>query len=182
MRAWHRYITAEATTVPRKTLLLVPCAKEKPYLPPTRSFFYNWLWKFLNKQKLRDNVFVCTVSEPFGLFPETDYSRMPCYELSPALLKQTPDLFDLYAEKLAVPIAMFLKRNFRNHQHIVAYVRSDSTHATFLDKANELLRDHMIQFPVTQEDFDELRRTHPRMWHLNWMIFLQEKLGTALRL
>ena len=177
---WHDYISKEARTIEREYLLFVPCAKAKPYLPPTRSFFYNWLWKFLKKNDLRDKVFLCTVSEPFALFPETDYARMPDYELSPLVLKGDQLLLESYTATLAEPIANFVSRNAKNHKAVLAYVRPDSTHARFLDRANQLLGQRLVEFAVEMEDLERVRNKHPRMWHLDWMIFLQSILRSSL--
>ncbi len=132
----------------------------------------------MEKHDLRDRVFLCTVSEPFALFPETDYTRMPAYELSPLVLKSDPSLMEYYVASLAKPIANFVSRNARNHERILAYVRPDSTHARFLDRANQLLGKTVVELAVQQEDLDRVRKKHPRMWHLDWMIFLQDILKT----
>jgi predicted RNA-binding protein len=180
VRKWHKYIQDQAMSAPTEALLFVPCAKAKPYLPPTKSFFYNWLWRYLDKQNLRKRVFICTVSEPFALFPETDYQRMPDYELSPLVLKSDPHLLEDYSNILAKPIAGFLERNHDKHGRILAYVRPDSTHALFLMKAMRLVRKPVVRFAVTTDDLKRIRRSHRRMWHLNWMIYLESRLTRAL--
>lgn len=178
--SWHNYILNSATSLPRDNLLFVPCAKAKPYFRPTKSFFYNWLWRFLEKENLRNKVFLCTVSEPFALFPETDYHKMPNYELSPLILKSEPELLESYCATLAKPIAGFVRRNSGRHKRISAYVRPDSTHALFLKRANSYLGRPLVRFPVTREDLQRIRRAHRRMWHLNWMIYLEDRLRRAL--
>ncbi len=178
--SWHDYVSKRARSYKRDFLLFVPCAKSKPYPRPTKSFFYNWLWKFLERNDLRDKVFLCTVSEPFALFPETDYIRMPNYELSPLVLKNDPPLLEDYVESLAKPIANFVSRNAGNHKRFLAYVRPDSTHARFLERANQLLGKTVVELAVQQEDIDCVRREHPRMWHLDWMIFLQDVLKNKI--
>jgi predicted RNA-binding protein len=182
VREWHSYIGEKATSGSKQYLLLVPCAKAKPYLRPTKSFFYNWLWKFLEKRNLRDRVFVCSVSEPFALFPESDYDKMPDYELSPLLLKAEPKLLEDYCSTLARPIAGFLQRNSQNHERIIAYVRPDSTHALFLKRAMQLSGKFKIDFAVSSDDLKRIRKAHRRMWHLNWMIYLESRLGQATKL
>jgi predicted RNA-binding protein len=178
---WHEYISDKAISLPRDVLLFVPCAKAKPYLRPTKSFFYNWLWRFLEKEKLRNRVFLCTVSEPFALFPETDYGRMPNYELSPSLLKNNPKLLELYTSALGESIAGFLIRNADRHKIILAYVRPDSTHALFLEKANQLLNKSAVRIAVSMADLGRIRHAHQRMWHLNWMIYLESRLTKVIR-
>jgi len=177
---WHSYIRDRAKSEPRDSLILVPCAKAKPYTRPTKSFFYNWLWKFLEKENLRDQVFVCTVSEPFALFPENDYDKMPNYELSPLVLKREPELLEKYCSTLAKPIAGFLMRNHDKHRRVIAYVRPDSTHAVFLQRAMSLCGSPLVRFAVTVDDLRQIRKAHPRMWHLNWMIYLQNHLKRLL--
>jgi predicted RNA-binding protein len=178
---WHEYISNEAISLPRQILLFVPCAKAKPYLRPTKSFFYNWLWRFLEKEKLKGRVFVCTVSEPFALFPETDYGKMPNYELSPLLLKSNPKLLELYTSVLGKSIACFLSRNSGRHKMILAYVRPDSTHALFLRKANQLQNKSVVRMAASIEDLARIRQLHRRMWHLNWMIYLENQLREVIQ-
>lgn len=178
---WHDYVSNKAVSAQRDILLFVPCAKAKPYLRPTKSFFYNWLWRFLEKEKLRDRVFLCTVSEPFALFPETDYAKMPNYELSPLLLKNEPTLLESYVSALGISIAGFLCRNSHRHKLILAYVRPDSTHALFLKRANDLLDKPLVRLAVSMEDLSEVRHMHPRMWHLNWMIYLESRLREVIQ-
>ncbi len=178
---WHDYVSRSAKSLDKDYLLFVPCAKSKPYPRPTKSFFYNWLWKFLDRYSLRSKVFLCTVSEPFALFPETDYLIMPDYELSPLVLKGDPDLLEHYVSKLGKPIADFLARNAKNHDRVLAYVRPDSTHARFLERANRLLGKEIVEPAVQQEHFVRVKKDHPRMWHLDWMIFLQSVLLKELR-
>jgi hypothetical protein len=178
---WHDYISNKAVSLQREVLLFVPCAKAKPYLRPTKSFFYNWLWRFLEREELRNSVFVCTVSEPFALFPETDYGRMPNYELSPLLLKNNSKLLESYTTTLGESIAGFLRRNFERHKTILAYVRPDSTHALFLRKANQLLNKSAVRMVASIEDLARIRRIHRRMWHLNWMIYLESQLREIIQ-
>jgi hypothetical protein len=105
---------------------------------------------------------------------------MPNYELSPSILKSQPDLLESYCATLAKPIAGFLRRNSNRHKRISAYVRPDSTHALFLNRANSYLGRPLVRFPVTREDLESVRHTHRRMWHMNWMIYLEDLVKDEL--
>jgi predicted RNA-binding protein len=173
---WHKYISTEARTQVCPILLFVPCAKSKPYTGRTKSIFYRWLWSFLRQNEIREKMFICTVSEPFALFLETDYDKMPLYELSPKILKENETVLKKYEKIIAHTIAAFLKRNKKNHRVIFAYVRPDSTHRRFLSFANRLLGNDIIKFVLTAQDLENLKKSHRRTWQLNWMIFLENKL------
>jgi hypothetical protein len=182
VKEWHRYIREKAISERKEILMFVPCAKAKPYVRPTKSFFYNWLWRFLEKERLRDRIFICTVSEPFALFPETDYDKMPNYELSPLVLKSTPSLLEEYCCTLSKPIAGFLRRNRNRHRRVIAYVRPDSTHAMFLRRATMICSQQKIHFALSNYELQRIRKAHPRLWHLDWMIFSEKHLKRTLRM
>lgn len=163
VKRWLSFISNHYAPKNAKVLLLYPCSAQKPY---DKSRSYLNLSKTLAKLgKLRSQVQLAAVSEPFGLVPEEFFGKKNKWHDWENSWYDCPGLFEWWCNKnnqpysedfldksielLASHVAKFFKKakKRKSYQKIIAFVRtytpnlekkSDHTHRRIIERAAQI--------------------------------------------
>lgn len=143
VKRWLEFISNHYDPPTAKVFLFYPCSADKPYY---KSRSYKILYNTLSRLgKKRKEVYVITISEPFGLIPqEFYYSRNDWHDWE-TFWYDCPGLFEWWCKKYGQPysreylekciellasyVAKFLTKlkNKNRHSKIIAFVRTFSS-------------------------------------------------------
>ncbi len=153
VKAWHRRVARLKLPEDCTTVVLVPCAKTKPWDAAStgRSKLYSAYHAVRNSVAAgeRPGVYFVTISEPLGIVPEDDWADFPQYD-NPGLFPddaQRSGMFksdwdEAFGERMVVPfdreaqqqcldvlgdvVGRFLAQNARPGRRFVAFVDETS--------------------------------------------------------
>jgi hypothetical protein len=160
---WHQSIRRFKIPLSYDTVVMVPCAKSKPW---DTCLNKRLLYGSYNKLRAEfGNVYFVTISEPLGIVPQSRWGDFPAYD-NPGLFEDTPSRTSLLAADwkflglspmeipfdreakveaiglLAQVIADFAKFNQRKHLRWMSFVEEKTkglaTHSNMLDAANKI--------------------------------------------
>ena len=163
VKKWHNSVRNFKIPPGHDTVVMVPCAKSKPWDTCTNpKLLYGSYNKLRNEL---GNTYFVTISEPLGIVPQNHWGDFPSYD-NPGLFEDTPSQTSFFAadwkalglqpmevpfdpsakaqaiELLAHVIADFAKSNQRPGMRWMSFVEEDSkglaTHSNMLDTANKI--------------------------------------------
>jgi predicted RNA-binding protein len=85
IRAYHDKVSRFRVPDNFDTIVLVPCAKSKPWGSACKSDFYKAYHQLMADPEM-GKIYMATVSEPLGIVPSSDWENFPQYD--------NPGLFD----------------------------------------------------------------------------------------